>query len=89
MKVGVCQEASSLGLRSKRRLFIASSTLSRGGDSSLDGSWPPVMWKGSDPLLAATPQLCFRPACRPSWPTDFSHSSLFFFEISDFSSQVL
>ncbi|CAA6675662.1 unnamed protein product [Spirodela intermedia] len=33
-----CQGASSLGPRSKRRLFIASGTLSRGGDSSPDGS---------------------------------------------------
>ncbi|CAA6674671.1 unnamed protein product [Spirodela intermedia] len=35
---GACQGASSSGPRSKRRLFIASGTLSRGGDSSLDGS---------------------------------------------------
>ncbi|CAA7396099.1 unnamed protein product [Spirodela intermedia] len=41
-------------------------------------SWPPVTWKGSgvhvplsvqakplEPLLAATPRLCFRPTCRP------------------------
>ncbi|CAA6674597.1 unnamed protein product [Spirodela intermedia] len=68
--------SGSFILRSAQQegLFIASGTLSRGGDSSPGGSWPPVTWKGSgthmplSPLRAATPRLSFRPACGPGWP---------------------
>ncbi|CAA7407038.1 unnamed protein product [Spirodela intermedia] len=81
----MCQGASSSSPRSKRRLFIASSTLSGGGDSSPSGSWPPVTWKGSGAHVPPSVQVAraptrtpargysrlrFRPACGPGWPAD-------------------
>ncbi|CAA7407023.1 unnamed protein product [Spirodela intermedia] len=80
----MCQGASSSSPRSKRRLFIASSTLSGGGDSSPSGSWPPVTWKGSAPARGYS-RLRFRPACGPGWPADvavFPNSAIFFYFFS-------
>ncbi|CAA6675705.1 unnamed protein product [Spirodela intermedia] len=71
------RETSSSGPRSKRRLFIASGTLSGGGDSSPSRSWTLVTWKGSDASPAhGSPRLHFKLACRPSWPARLSLYSL-------------
>ncbi|CAA7401782.1 unnamed protein product [Spirodela intermedia] len=65
-------------------------------------SWPPVTWKGGgahvplsvqakplEPLLTATPRLCFRPACRPDWLAGPLFCNIFIFiSCSSFISKV-